>query len=196
MSSEKKNFSLISYLTGESFKRVRDLQKKLSKITGSKKCIEDWLPHITLGDGISVSMNEITKLEALLAMFARNQNIVTVSVKNLSGTDAWKGAKEGIITPYVIWINVEVNSDLQNLFDNLKESVTTHYETWLAKTIKYDPHITLAFADLTEDGYKKGMEYLETQKFEDIITISHVALVECYGEGGMTSVEHRKFYFS
>ena len=191
---EKKNYSLVSYLTGEEYKKVRDLQKKLSEITGSQKCLVDWLPHITVGDGIIISDNDMQAVEKISQAFATSQKRVSANIKGFSGTENWKGALDGKITPYVIWLEVEVNDELLKLFNNLRDVLTSQYDAWLPRTVNYTPHITIAFADLTQEGYRKGMDYLATQKFETSFAISHVALVESYGEGSMTSVEYKKFY--
>lgn len=189
------NFSIVSYLTGEEYKQVREIQKKLGDITGSRKCLEDWLPHITTGDGIEVPEEALLQTEQAILDFTKNQKEITARIKGFNGIENWKGAVEGKITPYVIWLDVEVSDDLMNLFNNLRDAVTSKYETWLPRTVNYTPHVTVAFADLTEEGYRKGMDYLKSQSFETEFKINHVALVECYGEGNMTSVEYKKFYF-
>lgn len=194
MQNNTKNFSLVSYLGGDEYKRVRELQKELSVITGSRKCLEDWLPHITVGDGITVSEEMLTRLENDLTEILHTQHCVTARIKGFGGIENWKGAVEGKITPYVIWLEVEVSSDLLNLYNNLREKVTLNYDAWLPRITNYTPHVTLAFADLSQDGYEKGIKYLSSQKIELPFTISHLALVECYGEGNMTSVEYKKFY--
>ncbi|MDB5260472.1 MAG: Cyclic phosphodiesterase-like protein [Candidatus Nomurabacteria bacterium] len=190
-----KHYSLITYLSGEEHKKVREIQKELSKITGSRKCLEDWLPHITPGDGPSLAEEFQANYEKELKAFTDAQNPIKVKISGFDGIENWKGAK-GNITPYVIWINVEVSAELLDLFNRLRDEITSKYETWLPRTVNYVPHITLAFADLSEDGYKKGMQYLTTQNINETIIIDHIALAECYGENNMTSVEYKKFYFN
>ena len=116
---KNKNFSIISYLTGESHKIVRGIQKEISQITGSKKCLVDWLPHITIGDGITVSEERLSEIDYKLKNFADKQNVFKVKTKSFDGVDDWKGAVEGIITPYVIQLDVEKSEELLNLFNNL-----------------------------------------------------------------------------
>lgn len=196
MNNKLKNFSLISYLSGEEYKKVRRLQKNLYEITGSKKCLEDWLPHITIGDGVVLSVDDMKEIETELGEFVQGQNTVQVNIKGYGGTSNWKGAVENKITPYVIWLDVKISPELVQLFNNLRDKITSQYSVWLPRTVDYAPHITLAFADLSEEGYKKGMAYLSSKTFEFSFLISHIALVESYGEGSMTSVERKKFYFT
>lgn len=191
-----KKFSIVSYLSGEEYKKVRQLQKEISQITGSKKCLEDWLPHITIGEGVVVSDNEVEKLERELSTVSNGQSLLHVSAKGFGGLENWKDVISDKITPYVIWIGVEMNQKLLNLFNDLKSKITSHYDVWLPIKSDHIPHITLAFADLTREGYEKGIDYLSGKEFKLSFDISHLALVECYGEGDMTSVEYKKFYFN
>lgn len=190
-----KNFSLVSYLTNEEFNSVLNLQTQISEITHSVKSLTEWLPHITVGDGIAVSSEQLEEVENILKKFTENQKNFTTYISGFGGTETWKGAVPGKITPYVIWLDVEMNGELMSLFTDLKNSLTSHYDAWLPRTVNYSPHVTLAFADLTEEGYKKGLEFIKNQKFESPLTISHVALVECFGEGNMTSKEYKRFNF-
>lgn len=192
----KKNYSLVAYLTGEEYKKVRELQKELSKITGSRKCLEDWLPHVTVGDGVVVTDEKLPGLEKSLNDFSEKQKVVRTRIKGFGGTENWKGAVDGKITPYVIWLDVELNSELLKLFNGLRDSVITHYDTWLPRTVNYVPHVTLAFADLGEEGYRKGIAYLSSRQSASSLEMRHVALVECYGVGNMVSAEYKKFYFA
>ena len=64
-----KNYNIISNLTGEDFKKVRSIQKDISQITGSKKCLVDWLPHITIGDSPLLSEEELVEYENKLMDF-------------------------------------------------------------------------------------------------------------------------------
>ena len=191
------NYSLVAYLGGEEYKKVRRIQKNLQEITGSKKCLEDWLPHITLGDGIAVTREEISRVESEIKRWSEKQKVTKSKVTGFGGIENWKGAVEGKITPYVIWLDVEVSPGLLQLYNTLRDEITAHHNTWLPRTTTYTPHITLAFSDLTKEGYEAGMKFLSDQQEETVLdfSISHIALVECYGEGNMTSIEYKKFYF-
>lgn len=190
-----KKYSLVTYLTGEEFTKVRQLQLKLSEVTSSTKSISDWQPHITIGDGPELADGQIPEIEEKLKAFAQRQNPITAQICGFGGIDNWKGAVEGKISSYVIWLNVEVNLELKNCWEEFRQSVTSQYPTWLPRTENYVPHITLAFADLTREGYEKGMKYLESEGIESPFRISHIALVECFGVGNMTSKEYKRFEF-
>lgn len=190
---ETTRYSLVSYLTGQEFDSIRSLQQELSTITGSTKCLTDWAPHITIGDGPEIASEELSTLESELLAFASNHRPVKATIAGFGNIDNWKGAAEGKITPYVIWLNVQVSPELMALWTSLRDSITSRYLVWLPRTQDYIPHVTLAFADLTKEGYEKGLDFIKAHSFESSFTISHIALVECYGEGNMTSREHRRF---
>jgi len=190
-----KTFSLITYLTREEFASVRELQKKVSEITGSTKSLSDWQPHITIGDGPELTDEQIPEFEEKLQAFALQQMPISAKITGFGGIDNWKGAIPGEITPYVIWLTVEVNPELKQCWDELRESITSRYPTWLPRTETYVPHITLAFADLTEEGYQAGLRYLENEHIAMPFHVSHIALAECSGVGHMTSREYKRFEF-
>jgi 2'-5' RNA ligase len=190
------NFSIVAYLTGEDLDFVRDIQKELSEITGSRKCLTDWLPHITLGDGVTVSGDRLAEVEQRILSVVITQKVITAQINGFGGVDNWKGAIPNQITPYVIWLSVEVNQELIDLYNNIKKNITSKEKLWLPETINYSPHITLAFADLNREGYEKGLNYLNGKTLQREFKIEHVALVECSGVGNMTSREYKRFLFN
>lgn len=190
----KKAYSLIVNLNGEQYKSIRSLQKEISILTGAKRSIEDWLPHITIGDGPYLSEEEVVVYEKELAEFCKAQKKVVTRLRGFTGIDNWKGAQLGL-SPYVIWIDVEVSDDLKNLFEKLKDNITSKYGTWLPRTSSYTPHVTLAFADLTKEGFEKTLELLKTKNIDEDFLIDNITIVECYGDDRMTSVEYKRFYF-
>ncbi|MEZ4103702.1 MAG: hypothetical protein R3B60_00220 [Candidatus Paceibacterota bacterium] len=190
-----KNYSIVSYLSEEDFKKVRSIQKELSKLTGSEKCLVDWLPHLTVGTGIILGEEQLLVADKLFKEVADKPKSFSIKAGGFGGWDNWKGAIEGKITPYVIYLKVEVNDELQGLFDLLKSEVTDGFEVWLPRIEDYKPHITLAFADLDEAGYQKGLDYANSLKdFSLDVNIPHFSLTECYGVGNMDSVEYKRYY--
>ncbi len=190
----KKAYSLIVNLSGEQYKYVRSLQKEVSTLTNARRSMEDWLPHITIGDGPLLSEEEMSIYEKELTSLCMTQKKVVARLKGFTGIDNWKGAQLGL-SPYVVWIDVEVSEDLKNLFEKLKDSITSKYEAWLPRAVNYTPHVTLAFADLTKEGYEKSLELLKTKTVNEEFIIDNITIVECYGEDKMTSAEYKRFYF-
>lgn len=186
-----KKYSIVCYLEGESKQNVRDLQHKLFEITGSRKCLDSWEPHITLGSGINVVPEQQEKVDNTFEILSKNQNSLDVQLNGFGGTVKWGGASVGGLTPYVLWINADVNQYLMDLFNSIKE-ITDDYETWYPRIVEYIPHVTVAYGDLSEDGHKKGSEYLNQMDISDSISISHIALVENFPD---KDIEYKRFYF-
>lgn len=189
---DKRKFSIICYLEGESKQKVRNLQNKLFELTGSRACLDCWEPHLTVGDGIWVTSNELKEAETLFQGLADSEDSFEVTLEGFGGrTDRPSGIGE-VTTPYVLWIDVVVNDELRRLVNKMKDSITSKYKLWWSMPQPYTPHVTLAFRDLTEEGYKMGNEYLEKEGFKDSILISHIALVENLPD---KDVEYKRFYF-
>ena len=189
---DKRKYSLVCYLEGESKDKVRKLQHALFELTGSRACIDCWEPHITVGDGIWVTSDEIKEAEALFQGLVDVEKSFQVNLDGFGGrTDRPSGIGE-VTTPYVLWIEVVVNDDLKQLVQKIKEAVTSKYDLWWSMPQPYTPHVTLAFRDLTEEGHRAGKEYLEKQGFDEKIVVSHVALVENLPD---KDIGYKRFYF-
>jgi len=172
--------------------KVRDIQKKLFELTGSRKCLDAWTPHITVGSGIIVSTEKQKETDKAFQKVADQQSAFNITLSGFGGTTEWKGARVGITTPYVLWVNPVMKEQLMGLFKNIADEITSKYDTFYPRIMEYIPHVTVAYGDLTKEGYEKGKEYLKTLKFKDEINISHIALVENFPD---KDVEYKRFYF-
>lgn len=187
-----KNYSVVCYLEGLPYEKVKALQKTLFELTGSRKCLDAWTPHITLGSGIIVPQEKQEETDNTFQKLVDEQDSFKVILNGFGGTSEWKGARVGVTTPYVLWVDPIMNDALQELFNNIADNITSKYDTFYPRIIEYVPHVTVAYGDLTEEGYNKGEEYLKTTNFRDEISISHIALVENFPE---KDVEYKRFYF-
>lgn len=167
--------SIVSYLDPDTTRQVRELQKTLSDLTGSIAALTSWSPHITLGDGVEV--DDTDTLVAELTQIANSTNSFDLKVSGFSSIDSRPIGRGEISTPYVIYIDVVPNQALLDLVQKIGR-VTNEYETWYLMHRPYLPHVTLAFRDLTKDGYEKGLEYLKDKDVELVSKIDHIALVE------------------
>jgi 2'-5' RNA ligase len=66
--------------------------------------------------------------------------------------------------------------ELEILATFFEEDVTNSYAVWYQQPLPYNPHITVAYKDLTEDGYEKAKEHLSKKTFEREIEIDNVCL--------------------
>ena len=189
---QSKKYSIVCYLEGLQHDKVREIQKKLFEITGSRKCLDAWVPHITIGSGIVVSKEKQNETDKAFQKIADKQLIFSIKLSGFGGTSEWKGARPGITTPYVLWINPVMSEQLMRLFKIVANEITSKYETFYPRIMEYIPHVTVAYGDLTKEGYEKGKEYIKTLDFKDEINVSHIALVENFPD---KDVEYKRFYF-
>lgn len=173
-----KSFSLVSFVEGELKGRIEVLQKTLFEITGSRKSLDDWQPHITIGDGLVIASKELRRTEEVISSFAKERSPFCVRLNGSGGKTDRKGGVGELTTPFVLWINVSVNPSLRELVKSLTEKISVNYDLWYEMPKPYVPHVTLAFRDLTEEGYEKGAKYLESVNFEEKMEVTHISLVE------------------
>lgn len=185
-----KRYSIVCYLEGEDLSKARALQQKLAELTGSRKCIDSWMPHLTLGNGIIVSEEEQARVELLFEDIARTEGPLEIKLEGFGGIENWAGAREGVLTPYVLWVNPIKTVELQHLFETIRDKVTNGVDAFY-RIIEYVPHLTLAYGDLTKEGYEIGKQYLANLDFTGSIFVNHIALVENFSD---KDVEYRRFY--
>ncbi len=185
-----KRYSIVCYLEGDDLSRVRALQQKLTDLTGSQKCIDSWMPHLTLGNGIIVSEEEQVHIESLFEEIARKEHSFEIKLEGFGGMETWGGAREGVLTPYVLWVNPIKTDELQHLFETIRNKVTSGVDAFY-RIADYVPHITLAYGDLTKEGYEIGKQYLADSDFAGSISVNHIALVENFPD---KDIEYRRFY--
>ena len=185
---DKKKYSIVCYLGGELHDKVRAMQRELFALTGSRECLDSWEPHFTLGDGIWVDEEGFENAKKAFEEISAGQKKFEVEMKGFGGrTDRTVGDGE-ITTPFVLWIDVLQNSELLELVERIKESITSKTELWYRMPQPYMPHVTVAFRDLSEDGYLKGSEFLKDKNIQEIITVDHIALVEHLPEKDIETV--------
>ena len=187
-----KQYSIVCYLEGALHDKVRAIQGELFELTGSRKCLDAWTPHITLGSGVIVPQERQREIEDAFAKIVEQQSMFDVVLIGFGGTTEWKGAREGVTTPYVLWVNPVMNEKLLELFNTIADKITSNYDTFYPRIVEYVPHVTVAYGDLSKEGYEKGDEYLKTIDFKDVIIVSHIALVENFPD---KDVEYKRFYF-
>ncbi|NCD00467.1 MAG: hypothetical protein EOL95_12320 [Bacteroidia bacterium] len=167
--------SIVSYLDPESSHKVRELQQKLSDITGSRVSLSSWEPHVTIGDGVEVDYGDLKSLKYKIDSLSIKTDPFELNLQGIGSLDNWKGGSDE--TPYVIYLNVVLTEELMK-FVNEIESICNKYNKWYFMPRPYMPHCTLAFRDLTKVGYENGLKYLQKVDPKLKAKIDHIALVE------------------
>ncbi|KHO54851.1 MAG: hypothetical protein QT10_C0011G0032 [archaeon GW2011_AR19] len=174
----KNNFSIIIYLDKKLNQKVRNIQEELSNLTGSKACLDLWKPHFTIGAGVGVEDKKLNSLYKEIKENLKEIKQFKIKIKDYGFMNNWMSGKLKGFTKYVVYLNIMKNKELQKLFNILKRNITDKREIFYGPISNYNPHITLAFKDLDYKGFLKAKKFLKNKKFEDELTINHIALAK------------------
>ncbi len=168
-------FSIISYFEPEVTREIRGIQEKLSELTGSKGSLAAWIPHITVGSGITIEEGQLGGFYNQIETFLKDFSGTTIGTRDFSFMDNWSGSKLGF-SPYVVYIKPYDYGVLPRIASFLEESLKPNYPAWYDQPWPYSPHITVAYKDLNKEGFLKAKEYLTDKTFERDIVINNVCL--------------------
>lgn len=160
---------------------VRKIQAELSDVTGSMASLESWEPHVTIGDGVELKEGELEKFLHEIESLATRTTSFRLELRDIATMDNWVGGDGEKFTPYVIYLDVKLNEEFINVVKQVS-NISTDLHKWYLMPKPYLPHCTLAFRDLTEDGLRRGVEYLKQQSPALTTSINHIALVEMLPE--------------
>lgn len=169
--------SIVCYLEPASTVTVRDLQNKLTELTGSRASLDLWEPHITVGDGVEVDEVDVPSLRQAFLEIARATKSFRVKMDGYLKVDFRKGGKDETTSPYGLYLRVQKSPELLQLVETISKNIHD-YRKWYHMPSPYTPHCALAYKDLSKQGFQIGSEYLDSQDIMLEATIDHVALVE------------------
>jgi 2'-5' RNA ligase len=169
--------SIVSYLDPTSSAQVRAIQRELSRVTGSKASLESWEPHITIGDGIDIADQDLPAVQAAFQEMASRMAPFSLELGDIATITNRKGGIDEVTTPYVIYINVNMNHVLLDLVAKTAK-ITAETAKWYFMHQPYQAHCTLAFRDLTKKDFAVGRAHLVHTAPAGTVTINHVALVK------------------
>jgi 2'-5' RNA ligase len=173
----------IIYLDKQLTKSIRKIQKRIFKLTGSRACLDIWNPHLTIGNSIDIGKDEEENFYHLIETVTKNFKPFYIEIKNYNFMDNWPGGNLKGYTPFVIYLDVIVNPELQKLASSINENVSAKFKSWYKQPWPYTPHVTVAFKDLDEAGFLKVKEILKDEKFSETTLIDHVAIAKEDKEG-------------
>jgi 2'-5' RNA ligase len=171
-------FSIVRYLDESTTNKVRTIQNTISQLTGSGAVLVSWFPHITLGDGIITNGNqERRNFLSDMQVMCQTMRPFSVAISGFGQMDNWSGGIGKRASPYVLYIKISIDNELLNAVNKIG-AITLRYPKCYHMPHPYLPHVTVAFRDLTKQGFDLGLNYLKNQEINDSSKIDHVALVE------------------
>jgi 2'-5' RNA ligase len=83
----------------------------------------------------------------------------------------------------IIYLHVEENSSLFDLFLEVRKFMKVNFNIFNAdyKNRGFNPHLTVAFRDLTKDAFKEAWPLFENRKFHKLFTARSIALLKHNG---------------
>lgn len=147
-------------------------QKEYFKKHYNSKASLNSPPHITLHMPFKWREKDEEKLEQQLHEFTRGQNPVSIRLDNFSS-----------FPPRVIFINVVMNQDLENLQKNLQRYCKKALNLFNAnyKELPFRPHLTVAFRDLKKPSYQRAWDEFKVKDFKAEFIADKVALLKHNG---------------
>lgn len=129
-------------------------------------------PHITLHMPFRwIEKNEDELVQHLTEFVERNMP-VTIKLNGFSS-----------FPPRVIFMNVEITSELEKLQKNLERYFKRHLNLFNAnyKELPFHPHLTLAFRDLKKPNYQKAWEEFVGKNYQATFVADKIALLKHSG---------------
>jgi len=171
------NLPVVSFLDKLSGEKIKALQKELSLITGSLYSMHAWQPHLTVGSQIYVDEKQLDDVSRKFFIIASDTRKITIQTSGFGFYETWPGGVLPDHSPYVAYVKLEKPKELDILSQKIKQ-VTDMCETSYDQPWPYEPHITLAYKDLTREGLERSIDYLQNKKISIQIIIDHFLLVQ------------------
>jgi 2'-5' RNA ligase len=156
-------------------------QKEYFKVHYNSKASLNSPPHLTLHMPFRWNEKNEEELEQQLEEFSRVNRSVTVRLDNFSS-----------FPPRVIFINVVMSPELENLQKNLQRYCKKALNLFNAnyKELPFHPHLTVAFRDLKKPNYELAWAEFKKKNFQAEFIADKVTLLK---HNGRVWEIHREF---
>ena len=169
------DISTVSYLPHPIKTKIKKYQKQTSKKFNTIRAL-DWVPHITIADRVLIPEDKFSTICNKLKEICSNTKPIKVNTKNLRFLEPTKSPFEN---NYVIFIDVNVTKELKEIHDLIQNNIYKGLKRPSYKSDKYEPHITLAYRDLTKENFNKAKSFFKdkTIKTDYSFTLDNLQLV-------------------
>ena len=144
-------FVIITALPTETARVFEQARRRVCKVGGSRSALA-YPPHVTLRTGVLVPIELVDVFLEEFGDAVGTWDPFSVQTEGLLLTRY----AEGEILKYLIGYKVRKNAELTGLNQRL-----LRYERWRATDrLLFEPHLTLAFDDLSVDGFTRASRWL------------------------------------
>ncbi|MFA6963803.1 MAG: 2'-5' RNA ligase family protein [Patescibacteria group bacterium] len=177
MGTEQKNIAVIGLFSEETSDRLQELRAEIAEKFDVREALS-WPPHVTLRPGLIVPSDKIADMISQFKEFISPIGPIQVV---LSGFKFFDNAIVGgtAKNPYVATVDVAKGAELSGINRKLLQ-----FNAFPAQQARaFDPHVTLAYNDVTEEKFTEIKRYLADRDFDEKSTIDAIALYENTGFG-------------
>lgn len=177
MSEDQLRCSFVSYIHSPHKEHIIALQKEVTELTGSTAAWKVWQPHITLAPPVYINPPDKDKLINFIETTTQSTKPIKLKINSFGFMDDWPGAKPPEKSPFVIYLKISEDPHLARLAQQFRHTLAANFKVDYPHTGIYRFHITLAYADLTQKGYKIAKQKYTSKDTGFTATIDHVAIV-------------------
>lgn len=153
--------STISYLPDDINIAVDNLKQIIFEKFKSRK-VQDWKPHITIAERILIPKRKINNILRQLKYICGNTKPFNIQIDRLEFVEI---ANSPFEYPYAIWFKIKKPKALVNLNHQINSELYGGLERSSMKSSKYNPHVTLAYRDLTEKNFMQAKKFFKDNLF-------------------------------
>ena len=187
----RRQITFVTYLVPDLYERVRSLEHELASVTGSRASLEIWEPHVTVGSEVYVEDEDIYDMERRLQQTVAVIRPFSVALQGIGFVESSSMGHLAGFSKSNVHIRVQKTQELEHLASLVERHVTRGHEKYYSLSHPYQSHLTVAFKDLTDEGFAKGRKLLEHRPFEAEMTFDHVAMAIREDDGRY--VEYSRF---
>jgi 2'-5' RNA ligase len=176
----KKLYPVVTYFDQDFETKVRELQHELFVLTGSRACLDEWRPHVTVGKALWIDKDRLANLTADLTNFVKTQSVFEIEFNGYGFMDDWAGSKAFNCEPYIVYADVAANDDLVVYAEKLGKILAGYEHKHVI--FKNNFHLTLAFKDLDKPGFEKAKQRLSGKSFLQKERVVSLSLATAVGE--------------
>lgn len=198
---EKTRYACNAYVDPRTYKDIRALEEEIYTVTGAKRYMTQWEPHVTVGSGNELNTIELNQQKLELQEVAKRHQPFSAHIGPIKyRINEVIAQHDSSYLPYQVFLEVAPSENLTQMVRDI-EFVLHRYNVFYdiskprASQSGYWPHIGLASRDLTREDWEMLQEKFKTKEFERNATISHFSLfISPTGVQGLdTSTEIARF---
>ena len=147
--------------------RVRKIKLEIRDRYGSGHALNS-PAHLTLIPPFYWPIHQVDDLTGSLDIFCRKEEPFEIRLNNF-----------GAFPPRVIYIDVVKNETLHGLYERLKFFMAVKWDIRERKGVNkpFNPHMTLAFRDLTKENFKQAWAEYKNKIFSDDFYVDKIVLL-------------------